>query len=535
MSGLTLADALRLSPFQRAEPNVVAAHAAMTRALRWAHATEQRNVVPLLRPGDLVLTMGTNLPDDDDAQGFEEFARALAEAESAGLVVELGRRWHESLPDALVAACEAHDIPLITLAHETRFAELTQAIGEQIVDTQLAELLAAQRVHETFTELSFEQAGPDEILDAVSRMANGPVVLENAQHLPLDFLPGPTSPAGFLDNWQARSNRINFAGRTGWDERNGWLMTRLGKRSQDWGRLVIAAPEPPSQRLVAVAERAAAALALHRLHERNRDNLVRRSHQELVAALQSHPDSEETISRCELARFPTQRRRFTALIIRAWPPGRAGIVDEILSATVHAISGMRLAALACIAERDVVVLISAAPTTDADVLADRLAARLHARHQVRIAAGRVVDTRDGISQTMTEARQIANAVPVRRTRADSPETGVHRLKDVHIRGLLALLGADERLRLFVARELGALRQVDAEGPAQGDLIRALRALVEHPTSKTDAATSLHISRSAFYDRIARIEQILDADLDDAETRLSLHFALLADEVSSDEG
>lgn len=496
----------------------------MDRAIRWAHATEQRDVAPLLRPGDLVLTMGTELPDDGDHAGFEEFAHALAEAESTGLVVELGRRW-QALPQPLIDACERNAIPLIALAHVTRFAALTQAIGEQIVDGQLAELREAQRVHETFTELSFDQAGPAEILDAVSRLANGPVVLENSQHQPLDFLPGPTSPEGFLDNWQGRSARVKVTGRTGWDQRNGWLVTRLGTGNQDWGRLVIPSPDAPPQRLMAVAERAAAALALHRLHERDRDNVIRRTHRELLIALENNPDAEETIARCEVVKFPIQRRQFVALNLRQRKIGRP---DELLSATVHAAHGLRTAALVAEVEGDVIVLLSAAPTANLDALVDRLAARLHPSHDLLVAAGRVVDSRDGIAQTVTEARQVANAVTARNAEATST---VHRLEDLHLRGLLALFGDDDRLTLFVERELAPLRKADAAG--RGDLMGVLRALFDHPSSKSDAAASLHLSRAAFYDRLAKIEQILGVDLENPDVRVSLHVALLADALSSD--
>ena len=531
MARLTLADAVRLAPFRSAEPTVVAAGEHMNRAIRWAHATEQRGVAPILRPGDLVLTMGTGLPDDDDAAGFEEFARDLAEADSAGLVVELGRRWHDTLPDALIAACEEHEVPLLALAHETRFAALTQAIGEQIVDEQLAELREAQRVHETFTELSFDQAGPSEILDAVSRLAGGPVVLENAHHQPLDFLPGPTSPGGFLDNWQGRSARVKVTARTGWDERNGWLITRLGTGTQNWGRLVISSAEAPPQRLMAVAERAAAALALHRLHERDRDNVIRRSHRELLTALETNPDAEETLARCELIKFPTQRRRFVALLMRPRVVGRSGLTDELVSATVHAAHGLRVPALVCEVEGEVVVVISSPSSTNLDGLVDRLAARIQTSHDVLIAAGQVVDARDGIAQSVMEGRQVANAVGGR----GEAQATVHRLEDLHLRGLLALLGPDDRLRLFVDRELAPLKKADATAAGRGELMAVVRALFEHPASKTDAAASLHLSRAAFYDRLAKVEQILGADLDDPDVRVSLHVALVADEMSTDLG
>ncbi len=80
-------------------------------------------------------------------------------------------------------------------------------------------------------------------------------------------------------------------------------------------------------------------------------------------------------------------------------------------------------------------------------------------------------------------------------------------------------------------DLWALREVDAGPVGRGSLLPALRALLDHPASKTDAAASLHLSRAAFYDRLAKIERVLGTGLDDPEVRLSLHLALLADDLS----
>ncbi len=446
-------------------------------------------------------------------------------------MVELGRRWAADLPAPLVDACERHGLPLVVLGQETRFAALAQEIGERVVDRQLTELREAQRVHETFTELSFGQAGPVEILQAVQRMAAGPVVVENAQHRPLDYFAGPDDAGGFLDGWPARSRRVEVAGRTGWDAANGWLVTRLGTADQVWGRLVIGSPQPPSQRLVAVAERAAAALALHRLHDRDRGTLMRRTHLELLSGLTDDPDSDDVLRRCELAGFPVRRRSFAGVVVRP----RIGAaspadLDEVATTVVRAAHGLRLPALVCEVERDLRVLVSAVPTADADDLVDRLAARVLAHHDVVLAAGRVVTERSAVARSVTEAGQVADAAPQVRREHD-PD--VHRLADLHLRGLLALLGEDDRLRLFADRELAALKGHDRAEGARTDLVAALRALVMHPASKTEAAASLHLSRAAFYDRLARIEKILDADLDDPDVRVSLHVALLADDLFSD--
>jgi purine catabolism regulator len=359
------------------------------------------------------------------------------------------------------------------------------------------------------------------VLEAVHRMAGGLVVLEGADHRPLDFR-GGAGGADQLDNWQARSTRIHVAGRTGWDERNGWLATRLGTRDQAWGRLVITAETRPSERMIAIAERAAAALALHRLHDRDRGNLIRRTHHELLAGLQGDPHSPDVLRRCEVAGFSVRGRAFVGLVVRPRGLHRSGDpVDELVAAVLAAAESVRAQALVTESEHDIVALLSLPPSGRVDAVVDRFAQRVADRHDVVIAAGRVAVDREDVDRTVREAQQVGDAIGAGR----AAEHAVHRLEDTHLRGLLALLGDDDRLALYVDRELAALRDHD-------DLLDAVRALLEHPTSKTDAAASLHLSRAAFYDRLARAERLLAADLDEADTRVSLHVALLADRLRS---
>jgi purine catabolism regulator len=101
---------------------------------------------------------------------------------------------------------------------------------------------------------------------------------------------------------------------------------------------------------------------------------------------------------------------------------------------------------------------------------------------------------------------------------------------VHLRGLLHVLGDDDRLAAFVARELGALREHDEARDA--GLMAALRAFVGNNGNKAAAASAVHLSRPAYYERLKRIERVLDVDLSDAETVTSLHLAVLADDLQS---
>ena len=516
MSDVTLRDVLAMPVLRAAEPLLLAGEDGLDRRVRWVHATELPDIAPLLRGGDLVLTTGIALPES--GTGLRTFAESLADVAAAGLMVELGRRWTE-VPPALVEACARTGLPLVCLRRVTRFASITQAVGERVVDEQLAELREAERVHETFTALSLAEADPGEILAAVQRLAGAAVVLESEQHQVLDYLAGPADPGDLLAGWTARSGRVPLAGRTAWDEGEGWLLTRLGPRERGWGRLVVRSDRAPSQRLVAIAERGAAALALHRLHDRDRDNLVRRTHHELLLALQTDPAATDVVRRCELAGLPTTGRAYVGLTVRPRPGSRA--VAEVLATVVHAAHEAGLPALVCELDHDVRVLLALSPTTP-DPAVDRLAARVAGRHAVVVGAGRPAPALATVDRTLRESRQVADAAPAGSDRV------VHRLEDVHLRGLLTLLADDDRLRLFVARELEPLR---AHDEAHGtDLLAVVRALVLHPAGKAQAAASLHLSRPAYYARLAKAEAVLGERLDDPDIRVSLHAAILAAEL-----
>ena len=524
--GMTVGDVLDVAALRVADPEVVAGRAGLDRPVRWVHTTELSDVAGLLRGGDLLLSTGIALSDAPEA--LVAFAESLDRSGSAGLVIELGRRW-STLPEPLVRTCERLALPLVALHREVRFAEVGQAVGELIVDEQLEELREAQRVHEVFTELGMAEAGPAQILEAVQRLAGATVVLEDGQHRLVDYRSGPGDTAAFLADWQRRSRAVHLDRRTAWDHCNGWLLTRVGRPERSWGRLVIQSAVPPPPRLVATAERAAAALALHNLHDRQRDSLVRRTHAEILTSLLRDPTSPEVLQRCELAGLPVGRRTFVGLTVRAAAPAdgavvqRVSSIDTVIAAVVHATHEERVPALVAAFDGDVRVLLSLDRSGDVDTEVEELARRVHRRNGVVIGAGAAVENPGAIARSLRESVHVVDSVG-----AAGRDVPVHRLANVHLRGLLSMLADDDRLLTFVARELDPLREHDEQW--QAGLLDAVRALVRHPCSKSDAAASLHMSRPAFYDRLSKIERLLGVDLDDPDVRVSLHVAVVADEM-----
>jgi purine catabolism regulator len=128
-----------------------------------------------------------------------------------------------------------------------------------------------------------------------------------------------------------------------------------------------------------------------------------------------------------------------------------------------------------------------------------------------------------VRRSLLEARQVADAA----AETPGPQDGrpFYRLADLRLRGLLSLLGGDTRLATFVDRELGPLRDYDA---AHGtDLTGVLAAYLAAGGNKADAAARAHLARPTLYERLRHIERILGVSLDSAESRTSLHVALLS--------
>src|SRR6266705_3100435 len=87
---------------------------------------------------------------------------------------------------------------------------------------------------------------------------------------------GPDT-ASLLDGFPARSRQVTAAG-TCFDAAAGWLVTPVGARGENWGRVILACGQPPVPLDSVLIERTAAALALTRLIARQRETLERQVH-----------------------------------------------------------------------------------------------------------------------------------------------------------------------------------------------------------------------------------------------------------------
>ncbi|GAA1787880.1 PucR family transcriptional regulator [Planosporangium flavigriseum] len=541
----TVREVLALDPVRLGAPRVVAGEAGLDRTVRWVHSAEVPDIAHLLRGGELVLSTGIGLPADDD--GLRRFVSDLAEVGACGLVLELGRRYATSVPRAMVAAAQRHGLPLIELHRATPFVPVTEAVHGLIIDAQLAELRATEEIHQRFTELSVEGAEPAEVVAQAAVLAGAPVVLENLARQVLAYDAAGERAELLLDGWESYSRRIRPAGRTGYDPDSGWLVTVVGARGQDWGRLLLRweGPGPggsrgangaPPTRLSILLERAASALALGRLIRRDAEDLARQIHRTLLTALLDHTGPvDEVALRARALGVPLERRHLVGVVVRhrADPPeaptSAQARLRDLAEAVGQAVREARLSGLASVLDDHAVGALLALKSADeAEMALFRFAAAVRslARAEVVVAAGSGVDSPREARRSLLEARQVAHAARRDRRMSGAGAGMVYRLPDVGLAGLLHLLRDEPRLQTFVERELGGLLTYDAQHPRE-HLLGTLRAYLECGRNKSAAAEATHLSRPAFYERLARISRIVGADLDAVDVCLSLHVALLA--------
>jgi purine catabolism regulator len=542
---MSLRDVLCLGAVRAGQPVVVAAADRLDTPVRWVHVAELSDVGRLLRGGELVLSTGIALPSS--AAGLADYIAGLAGAGVAGVAIELGQRYAGSLPAALVAAAETRGVPLIAFEREVPFVEITEVVHAQIIDAQLAELRSAQRVHAVFTALSADGAPPEAIVGAAAELARRPVILADLScrvlaHAAPDGAPG-CAGGGIPGEFTARARAAcegrprTFHAQGLFEESPGWLVTTVGARGEDWGRLFLSCPGAPAAEDTVLLERAATTLALGRLLARQAESVERQAHRTLISAIIEDADPESATARARAMGVPVTGRQLVAVVARLPGPGpglpaqaiAAAGAEQVAESVADACRDVRVPALVgSLDDVRVGALLSLPAQADPDTSLRQLSARLAALLASRadpppapvIGVGAPAAGLAQARRSFLDAREVAD-VAIRRPDGRA----YYRLPDLRLRGLVHMLRDDPRMAAFADRELGPLLAYDA---AHGTRLAGdLAAYLEAGGNKAAAAARAHLARPTFYQRLRLIEHVLGVSLGNAESRASLHVALLA--------
>ena len=400
----------------------------------------------------------------------ETYLQGLAEARAAGVVVELGSE-RLALPEAAGRIAESLNLALVALHRVIRFVDVTEAVHRLIVAEQYEEVAFDRRVHETFTELSMKRASLPGIVDTAAQMLGEPVILEDLAHQAIAVSAEGAVAATLLHDWERRSRRNTGPGG------EAWTMTSVGPRSEEWGRLIIPHPAADPARAKMVLERASAALALHRMVERDRTGLQHQAQSGLIDdVLRSRiTDEREVAARAQALGLRATGRYLPAVVRVDRSEGRldpvaahrrnVGLLDAVAH-TVKAAGHTGLFSIRADGEIGVILALRRSHSEDAELTAlgaglRRETLRVDAAHTSAFA---LASAASGVVEAIHALGEAAHVAEVAVSmRGDVP--AYFRASDVRLRGLLSLLRDDPRVQSFAETELKALVTADAEGAA----------------------------------------------------------------------
>ncbi|WP_024804203.1 PucR family transcriptional regulator [Nocardia sp. BMG51109] len=524
---LTVAEIVALPVIQRGEPAILSARGFDTR-VRWVHVSDVADLSGLLQGGELVLTTGSALRTDP-----HRYLSAIAAAHAVGVIVELGPAG--PLPTVVGDIADELGLAMVALPRVIRFVEVTEQVHRAIVNDQYEEVAFARRVHEVFTDLGMRRGSPADIVDATAQLLDAPIVLEDLSHQAVAVAAAGHLTAELLHDWGRRS-RLHAADADRPETRE-WVDTPVGRGGESWGRL-IALRAAASPRTTMVLERAAQALAMHRMAERGRFDIEHQAQAGLLDdVLRERIRTEEDATARAFALGLRAAPEYLPAAVRVggWPQDgdpvtahrhNTRLLDTIVRA-VRASGHTGLFSLRSPGEVGMVLSLRTGRGRSQHHVLTALGDSLRRDTERATGAGDLVLGVAAPASGLVEAiQQIADAAHVAEVALAMPtrERSYFRVADIRLRGLVTLLRTDPRVQRFAETELRALILHDLE---TGDrYLDVLRGYLESAGNKSALAHRLHMSRPALYTKLDRIETLLGVDLTDGESMTSLHVALM---------
>ncbi|MGX1882632.1 PucR family transcriptional regulator ligand-binding domain-containing protein [Streptomyces sp. NPDC055287] len=156
--------------------------------VHWVHTSEMGDPYPYLLGGELLLTAGVQLTDPD------HYVSRVVAAGAAALGFGVAPVY-DTVPSALVDACERHGLPLVEVPPPTTFTAIARAVWRLMAEARHREL---RRVAQAQQGLATAAARPDPVpavlRQLTARLDGAWAVLLSAEGAPLATAGRPPSP-----------------------------------------------------------------------------------------------------------------------------------------------------------------------------------------------------------------------------------------------------------------------------------------------------------------------------------------------------
>ncbi|MFF0748911.1 PucR family transcriptional regulator ligand-binding domain-containing protein [Streptomyces sp. NPDC004267] len=139
-------------------------------SLHWVHTSEMADPYPYLLGGELLMTAGVQLTDP------ARFVERVVEAGAAALGFGVTPVW-DTVPPALVEACERLGLPLIEVPPATPFTAVARALWRLMAEARLHELRRVTEAQQSLATAAARPAPVPAVLGALASRLGGRAVL----------------------------------------------------------------------------------------------------------------------------------------------------------------------------------------------------------------------------------------------------------------------------------------------------------------------------------------------------------------------
>ena len=535
---LTVRGLLSLPSLAGAE--VAAGAAGLDTVVRWVNVMEVPDILPWVKPNELLLTTGFPLRHGGQGGTFDPSVVArlvdgLAERGVSALGVKTGRYLDELPPDMLDTA-ERHGFPVLVLPRGVAFDEVMSEVFTQLVDRQTWALDVADRLHRTLTALVLGGGDLPQIAAEVAALFDTAVLIcspdgrvqttggAEANSAALAALP-LFDPSG-----RFRTEQVHAGLQDAPDATGGQLaVARVIAGGTDHGLIAAYGPNGGLGPVTVQAlERAAtvAALAITKqlavsaVESKFRGDFLR-------DALNGVAGPPELVTE-HCAQLGWDVDRPLAVIVArldesSGPASVAGRtpMDRLTAAWEQVLRARDRAVPVVGFTHELVALVPAEPEsvqrTVAELVSSVAGDRGGGRRSFSTGVSRVIGS---IADLAAAYEQAGTAVRVGR-RTHGPGAVAH-FDGLGVHRVLSLVSDPGELRAFAAEVLGPL---GADTPDALDLRGTLQELLDRNCNVAETARSLHFHYNTLRYRITKLETMIGPFTSDANLRLDVALAL----------